>query len=115
MATVLVARKKLYTGAQGAVKIFMDGQIICEIENNAFTAHQVVAGEHTFSAQWFSKKSKKESDRDLDLKLTLQPGKQYFLQLATQNKGLITYALLQEITDSTWTRTKDGLHEDDCH
>jgi len=107
-------RKGMYTGVNGAVKLFIDGKILCELSNNSFSVHAVPVGVHKFNAQWMGKKTKEPSD-DNSIEVEIKPNLDYYLQLGTENRGLVTYAILNEITSNTWKKIKDDLKEDDCH
>ncbi|MGL6121659.1 MAG: hypothetical protein ACRC1W_01220 [Shewanella sp.] len=110
-ATVFFARKGLWTGTAGRVKIFMDDKIVCELSNDSYSVHVVPVGLHAFHAQWYSKSSKKKSIEENVTVIELKSGHEYYLQSVKQKYDLI----MQEITANTWKKTKEGLKEDDCH
>lgn len=113
-ATVFIARKKLYTGpVYGPIKVFMDDKLICQINNNSFSVHNVAPGKHRFSAQWDGKESKEGASKDA-IEIEVIAGTEYFLSADKKVKNLITYIYLEEITMNTWKKTKYGLKQDDC-
>lgn len=113
-ATVYIARKGLWTGTAGAVKIFNDGKIICELKNNSFSVHQVPTGSRSFHAQWYGKSSADPAKKN-ETEVELEAGKEYYFQLVKQEQGVWSYIHVQEVTASTWKKLKEKLKEDDCH
>jgi len=114
-ATVFIARKKIYTGTAGPLKVFMDGELICRINNNAYSTHSIKPGKHKFSVQYYSKESKgDDKNEDQSVMVDIQPGKDYYIKASKENKGLITIIMLEEVTANSWPKLKDGLDQDDC-
>ncbi|HMG94370.1 MAG TPA: hypothetical protein VK589_30125 [Chryseolinea sp.] len=115
-ATITLSRKGLWSGTAGATKIFMDGNIICELSNNSFSIHSIPTGKHVFTARWYSKKAKEKDNGDeFAVEIEIKPSEQYYLQVVKQDKGLSSYVAVQEITSNTWNKIKEGLDKGDCH
>lgn len=113
---VILSRHSIYSGTAGPIKVFMDGKILCEISNNSFSTHSLPVGKHKFSAQWNGKESKEGAeDRSLDVEFVND--RTYYLNLVKMNKGLLTYINVEEVTESSFNRTKEmkKLKEEDCH
>jgi hypothetical protein len=113
-AKVFIARKGLFT-TSGAINTFMDGKIICELNNKSYTVIEVTPGEHDFHAQWYGKNTKKDFAEEMKITIDIKAGNEYYLQLVKKDKGLMSYANVEEITASTWKKVKQDLKEDNCH
>lgn len=114
-AKVFIARKKIYTGTGGPLKVFIDDNLVCRINNNKYSVHDVAPGKHRFTVQYYSKQSKDGKAQDFgSVEITVEPGKQYYIKTNLQTKGLITYAVLEEVTANSWEKVKDGIEQDDC-
>jgi hypothetical protein len=113
-AKVSIARKKLYTGYGGPIKVFMDEKLICRINNNAFSVHDVPPGKHKFSVQWDGKKSKEKAS-EKSIEIEMEAGKEYYIKAEREDAYLKqSFLLLQEITAGTWKNVKEDLEQDDC-
>lgn len=106
---VTLIRSGIYSGSAGPVKIFMDDKLICEIRNNSYSVHDIPTGVHRFSAQFYGKKSK-ENTEESALEIDLSSGKNYYLQLSLTKRLNVS-----EVTENSWKGIKDELKEDDCH
>lgn len=112
--TVFIARKKLYTGYMGPIKVFMDDKLICQINNNAYSVHKVPSGKHKFSVQWSGKESKGESASRGAIDVEVTTGKESYLRADREDSGLTSFLTLEEVTSNTWQKVKKGLKQDDC-
>lgn len=114
-AIVHIARKGLYTGAAGPVRVFLDDELICKINAQKFTTHDVAAGKHKLTVQSVGNEAKDAKWIEKGaLTLELEAGKEYYLRVNKYSKGLTSYLYLEEITANSWPKLKAGLEEDNC-
>lgn len=112
-ATVFIARKKIYTGYYGPIKVFMDGKLICRINNNQYSIHNVPTGQHKFSVQWEGKNAKEGASEE-GIDVDVEAGKEYYIKTNREDRGIKSILILQEVTANTWKKVKEGLDPDDC-
>ena len=91
----------------------MDGKLICRINNNQYSVHDVPAGKHKFSVQWEGKNSKEGASEEA-IEVDVESGQEYFIKTNREDRGLKSILLLQEVTANTWKKVKEGLDQDDC-
>ncbi len=114
-AKVFIARKKIYTGTGGPLKVFVDDNLVCRINNNKYSVHDIPAGTHRFSVQYYSKESKDGKFQDFGaIEINVEAGKEYYIKSSLQTKKMLTHVILEEITANSWGKVKDGLDQDDC-
>lgn len=113
--TVRGVKAKLYfirsTGFQGSLFAFMafiDDEVVCKLNNNRYSIHEVAPGEHTVSVQFYGKKSKKEAEH---FKIVVESGKTYYVQMIYQD-NLFSNLYCQEVTENSAKPILDKLKED---
>ena len=74
-----------YTGYQGSAisfTTFMDGQLVCKLNNKSFSTHKTTPGKHTFAVQFAGKEAKEKAEL---ITIDMEGGKTYYIQLILQN------------------------------
>ncbi len=108
-ATVTITRKKLYTGQNGPLKVFIDGKLVCQVNDNAYTVQSLPEGKHKVAVQYSGKTLKDNAET---FELDAKPGAAYFLKASKE--GIKQKLVLEEVTHSTWEKLKEDLQQDDC-
>lgn len=92
-------------------KEFIDGKIVCMIDNKSYTVHEVDAGEHSITWQSGKKELAKEG-KDMMVTMNLEAGKTYYFQILI-TKGFMSAAVsMNELTESTAKKIMAELKED---
>ncbi len=74
---------------------------------------QLEPGKHTFTVQYSGDEVKEKSTKRA-VTIEIKAGGTYFLKAAIEKKFLTTELYLEEITEATWQRYKNGLDQDNC-
>lgn len=109
-ANVIFIRSTGFNGSATAFTTFIDDQLVCRLNNKRFSTHAVPAGEHTFSVQFAGKGSKEKAER---IKIKMESGKTYYIQLVFQPGLLINNLYCQEVTESSANTILPKLKSDD--
>ena len=89
------------TGFQGfatAFTFFIDDSIVCKLNNERYSIHEVTPGIHKFSSQFGGKKSKEKAER---IEIDVEAGKTYYIELIFQPGVLINNLYCQEVTENS--------------
>lgn len=97
-ATVYIIRETGMPGAALSFKAFIDSTMVCRLNNNRFSVHQVSAGVHSFHAQTIGKKAANYPER---IMMELEEGKSYYLRMVYVDKFLVDKLYVEEITANT--------------
>jgi hypothetical protein len=111
-STVHIARNKIYSGAMGQLKIFIDEKLSCEINNNSYSTHNLSPGKHTFSVQWGGKEEKENASEKRTLEIECVAGKTYYLKIIKEQKNMILWLYIEEISQASWQRFEKSLKPD---
>lgn len=91
---------------------FIDEQLVCKLNNNRFSTHQVDPGEHVFSVQ-FAGKQVKEKAKPISIKVEV--GKTYYIQMVILAEMWKINLLCQEVTEMSAKKIMPALSQDnDC-
>lgn len=112
-STVHFVRKKMPLGVLGNLNFFVDGQMICEVDNNTYTTHQLPAGKHTFTVQ-YSGKSAKDKANERAVEIDLKAGETYTLKAIIEKTFTTSKLMLEEVTKSTWDKDRKDLNQAQC-
>lgn len=98
----------------GTYRAFIDDRIVCMIDKNSFSIHEVDPGEHTLNAQWSGKDSKKRAPKT---NFSFEAGKSYYFKIILQAK-VISFTTadqihLEEITERAAKELMEKLKQDD--
>ncbi len=69
-------------GAAEAFSAIIDEKRVCKLNNNRYSSHRVVPGEHEFKAQYSGKKGKKKAEVSL---IKIEAGKTYYISMVLDN------------------------------
>jgi hypothetical protein len=108
-AKVIIMRSTGYAGSATAFTTFIDDNLVCKLNNKRFSIHIVQSGEHSFSVQFAGKQSKEKAER---IKINVEPGKTYYVQLIFQSGALINNLYCQEVTENSANLILPRLKED---
>jgi hypothetical protein len=100
------------TGFQGsavAFTAFIDKQLVCKLNNKKFSIHKVKVGEHTFSVQFAGKNAKEKAEI---IKINIEEGKTYYIQMVLQSGLLVNNLYCQEVTENSSKTVLSNCVED---
>lgn len=80
---------------------FINDTLVCKLNNNRYSIHDVKPGKHEISVQYYGKESK---DKAEPISINVEAGKTYYIQITQQAKGLTQRIFPQEITESSTAR-----------
>lgn len=110
---IYFARKKMYTGTSGELKMFIDGKAVCKVGNNKYSIHAVIPGKHVVSVQFGGTEAKEKAMKE-GVEIQVEAGKSYYLKAALERQGMINNVYLEEITAATWKSYSLKLEQDNC-
>ncbi len=112
--TIYILRSTGLFGSAGAFSTFIDGNLTCRINNNKYSIHEVPAGTHQFSIQFYGRK---EKNKNAKIDVNVGRGETIYLSVV-QIIGLYFNSIVycDEITEETAKRKLIELNKDDkCH
>lgn len=96
--TVFLIRSTGFTGSAVGFNVFIDDILVCRLANNYYSAHLIAPGVHRFSVQFTGKQSKNKAEK---LKVNIEAGKKYYIQLTFQTGVFTNNIYCQEITENS--------------
>lgn len=108
-ATVTIVRHKMYTGQAGPLKVFIDGKLVCQVNDNSYTTHSLSEGKHTIAVQYNGKTLSKKAE---SFAVNVKQGNAYYVRAFKE--GIAQTLRLEEVTESTWNDLQQDLKKDDC-
>jgi hypothetical protein len=96
--TVYFIRSTGYQGSAVAFTAFIDRQLVCKLNNKKYSVHKVVPGERSFSVQFAGKNAKENVE---EIRINIEEGKTYFIQMILQTGLLINNLYCQEVTQNS--------------
>jgi hypothetical protein len=108
-ATVYFMRYTGYQGSAISFTTFIDGQLVCKLNNKSFSTHKVTEGKHTFAVQFAGKEAKEKAEL---ITINVEAGKTYYIQLILQNGLWVNNLYCQEVTESSAQTIFPKLKED---
>ena len=109
--TVFVARKKISTDAVRGISVFMDGQFLCELDDNSFAEHRTDVGVHKFSASWTG--SKQAVLDAVEINVT-QSTEFYLRVMSREGADSLPVLILDQVSGNAWPKLMTGLSEQEC-
>lgn len=107
--TVYIIRETGLPGAVFSFNAFVDSNLICRLNNNRFSIHEVSVGTHSFHAQSMGKKAAGYPER---ITIDIEEGKTYYLKMVYVDKILIDKLYMEEITANTAKQKLKKCKED---
>lgn len=93
----------------GAFKAFIDGKMVCNVQNKKFSVHEVKPGEHRFAVQFTGNEY---TTKDEPVVINVEAGKSYYVQMAIKQKFAGRDLYCQEVTEGTAKTLMKELKED---
>ena len=108
-STVYFMRSTGFTGSANAFTTFIDDSLVCRLNNKHFSIHTINPGDHKFTVQFAGKKSKAGAE---PIRIKVESGKTYYIQLIFQSGLLVNNLFCQEVTESSAQLLMPTLKED---
>ncbi len=100
------------TGFKGSIMpftTFIDGNLVCKLNNKRYSVHEAPPGEHKITVQFAGKMAKQKAE---PVTVNLEAGKTYYIQLVYQTGMLVDNLYCQEVTENSARAILPGLAED---
>ena len=97
-AKVYFIRSTGFQGSAVAFTAFIDQQLVCKLNNKKYSVHDVRPGEHVFTVQFAGKSAKERAE---PIKINVEAGKTYYVQMVFQTGYLKNNLYCQEVTESS--------------
>lgn len=110
-AKIILIRQGVVEGNAVRSSIFMNEQLLCQLNNEKYSTHEVDPGRYNFHAQWGG--LNKRSDTRGDIEINVEGGKTYYIMLNIVVKSLSRYLGLIEVTELTFEKLKPSLKLDE--
>lgn len=107
--TVYLMRKTGISGTATAFTAFIDGELVCRLNNKRYSLHEVPVGEHTITVQFGGKKAK---DKAEPITVIVKPGEPTFIQMVMEVRAFINNLYCQEVTEGSARPVLRQLKED---
>ncbi len=92
---VYFMRKTGYQGSLVAFTAFIDGNLVCNLNNNKYSVHNLNSGKHEFAVQFAGKKIKNNTEI---ISIDVKAGKTYYVKMILKH-GLVNNLYSQEVTE----------------
>jgi len=97
-AQVYFIRSTGFAGSMSAFTAFIDGDLVCKLNNKKYSIHDITPGEHVFSVQFAGKKSKKRAEPII---INIEAGETYYIQMVFQTGAFKNNLYCQEVTGNS--------------
>ncbi len=97
-AKVYFIRSTGFQGSAVAFTAFIDQQLVCKLNNKKYSIHELTPGEHVFTVQFAGKTAKEKAE---PIKINVEAGKTYYVQMVFQTGYLKNNLYCQEVTESS--------------
>ena len=97
-ATVMFMRSTGLNGTISKVNAFIDGELVCKLNNYRYSRHEVEAGQREFIIQRNGRAPKPEAR---PIQITLEAGKTYYVTTILEADFLRNQIYCQEVTESS--------------
>lgn len=87
-----------FNGAISALRVFIDGEFACKLNNNKYSIHEVSTGKHECSVQSGGNKLKKWAEK---FQVNVEAGKTTYVQVFLALGPLSNNVYCQEITENS--------------
>ena len=108
-AIVYFLRSSGYNGSATAFNTFIDGRLVCKLNNKRYSKHKIKSGVHYFAVQAGGKKLKKKTT---PIELVIEPDKVYYFQIQLKIGFWKGQVVCQEITENSAKLLFPKLKED---
>jgi hypothetical protein len=91
---------------------FIDKQLVCKLNNNKYSIHQVDPGKHIFTVQFDGNEAKAKAE---PITINVEAGKTYYVQMLLQASLVVSNLYCQEVTEMSAKTVLPSLKIDnDC-
>ncbi len=97
---VYFIRVTVNSGIFGSMKAFIDDKIVCNLNNNKYSIHEVEPGNHKFTIQNSGKKAKAGTANEA-IFIEMEAGKTYYVTVQYQTSGFNYNLYCQETTENS--------------
>jgi len=110
--TVMIACKRLSSAPVDGISIFMDGRLICDLNDNSFGEYAVHVGKHTFIARWNG--GAKENILNESIQIDVTHKTEFYLRVYLKDLNQKSILLLEEVSGNAWPKLMTDLNKIDC-
>ena len=91
-----------------AFTVFIDGTLLCRLNNKRFSIHAVKPGTHNFSSQFLGPKSREKTEK---VKIQIEAGKIYYILLSYKHLGIFHKLHCKEVNENSAKNILPNLKE----
>ncbi len=111
-AKLYVYRATGYNGSAVGYSLFVDDTLVCKLNNNRYSIHDIAPGERKISTQFYGKGSK---DKAESITIMVESGRTYYVELEQTRVGVLSKVYPQEIGESSTRKLMEKCKLDaDC-
>lgn len=108
-ATLHFFRSTGFHGSAGRFNAFIDGTLVCKLNNRRYSTHEVTPGQHTITVQFGGKRPNELAEPIL---LEVEGGKTYYVQMVFESGVLVDNLYCLEVTERSAKTILPRLKED---
>lgn len=111
-ATIYFIRATGFMTSVTPFTAFIDKQLVCKLNNNKYSIHQVDPGKHIFTVQFDGNEAKAKAE---PITINVEAGKTYYVQMLLQASLVVSNLYCQEVTEMSAKTVLPSLKIDnDC-
>jgi hypothetical protein len=111
MAKIYVIRSTGHLGSAVNLRVVVDDVMMCKVRNNRYAVLFVAPGSHSFNATSWDKSGSPEK---FALKMAVEAGKTYYMNMLIRQKFMGIEILLDEVTYNTAGPLIAKYKQDEC-
>ena len=104
---VYFMRSDGFQAPAAAFTVFIDGTLLCRLNNKRFSIHAVKPGTHNFSSQFLGPKSRVKTEK---VKIQIEAGKIYYILLSYKH-GILHKLHCKEVNENSAKNILPNLKE----
>lgn len=97
-ATVYFMRSTGVQGSISKVNAFIDGELVCKLNNYQYSKHQVAPGKREFVVQRNGKTLRESAPT---IEIDIQPGQTYYVTAILETDFFVNQVYCQEVTENS--------------
>ena len=109
-ATVYFMRSTGVQGSISKVNAFIDGELVCKLNNYQYSTHQVTPGKREFVVQ---RSGKKLQETARTIEIDVQPGETYYITAILETDFFVNQVYCQEVTQNSALTVLPRLQADE--
>ena len=98
-----------FSGSGSAFKMFLDDKVVCKLNNNKYSIHEVAVGKHNCFVKGGRMKSKESAEK---FEVQVEAGKITYVQLIYEIGVLNYYLYFEEVTEEIALKNIEKMSED---